>query len=90
MRRRSAAAVAAVHPATNIAFDLQWVMTASAENSSRGMSIRCSLFGDQKVSKVAVPERTDLTNEAYHHSSANGALTPLTRMKVRVRRAKKA
>ena len=70
-----------------MSFEFQCVMTASVENSSRGMTIRCSLLGDQKCKKEAFPDPTDLTRPAYHHSSANGTFTPLSRMKTRVRRA---
>src|ERR1700731_2633316 len=68
-------------------FEFQWVSTASVENSSRGISIRCSLFGDQKLWKVACPDSTAFTSPAYHHSSANGTFTPLIRMKERAKSA---
>src|ERR1700722_7321536 len=57
------------------------------ENSRRGLSIRCSLFGDQKVLKVACPDSTDFTRPAYHHSSANGTFTSLIRINARVKSA---
>jgi hypothetical protein len=57
------------------------------ENSSLGITMRCSLFGDQKSIKEARPDPTDFTSLAYHHSSAKGTLTPFSRMKARVKRA---
>ena len=57
------------------------------QNSSFGITIRCSLFGDQKSIKEACPDPTDFTNLAYHHSSAKGTLTPFSRIKARVKRA---
>src|ERR1700740_1448504 len=81
------ATTTASQPAIIIAFEFQCVRTASVENSSRGISIRCSLFGDQKLVNEAFPDPTDLTRLAYHHSSANGTFTPLIRMKARVRSA---
>src|SRR5271165_1069009 len=74
----SAAATAATQPAIIITFEFQPVITASAEYSIRGISIRCSLFGDQKLLNVACPEATDRTRGAYHHSSANGTFTPFS------------
>ena len=78
------------HWKTIIVLESQCVSSARAENSSFGMNIRCSLFGDQKVPIVASPSLTFCTMVEYHHSSAKGTLTPFARIKASALRAASA
>ena len=84
---RAPATTITTHWKTIIAFEFQCVSSARTENSTFGMNILCSLFGDQKVPIVASPSFTFCTKAEYHHSSAKGTLTPFARIKASVPRA---
>src|SRR5215471_13045556 len=85
--RNAAAKAITIHPTSMMIFEFQCVRTARDENSTLGSNILCSLFGDQKVAKVASPDLTDLTRPEYHHSSAKGTFTPAIAIKARGRSA---